>query len=287
MKSGIVYSDIVTTVSEAYSKEIQSVEQGMGLDAVLRMKAAKGRFFGVLNGADYGHWSPDGDDLIPANYGLGELRGKAICKKALLKEFSLKIPPATPVIAMISRLVDQKGFDILEEAIGEGLLNLDMVLIILGTGERHYEKLLKDMAAKYPTKLAVRIGFDESLAHRIEAGADFFLMPSLYEPCGLNQIYSLKYGTIPIVRATGGLDDTVVDYGDTDGKAKSKSMGTGFKFKEYSGKALLNTIERGLTVFFDKGPWRALRRRAMSEDFSWDNSVERYLELYELASKLP
>jgi starch synthase len=305
LKSAVVYSDLITTVSKTYSKDIQSPKQGMGLDGVLRAKAAEGRLFGVLNGADYDLWSPETDDFIVAKYGLGEFRGKAICKKALLKEFSLKVRPATPVIGMVSRLADQKGFDILEEAIEEGLFELDMGIIVLGAGDVRYERLLKDMAAKYPTKLKVHIGFDEALAHRIEAGADFFLMPSRYEPCGLNQIYSMRYGTIPIVRATGGLDDTVIDYdvdtvvdyndedtvidyGDSDMtvKAKSQSIGTGFKFSEYSGKALLHTIERALAVFFDKGSWRALRRRAMAEDFSWDNSARRYMELYRLALTL-
>lgn len=290
LKSGIIYSDVVTTVSKTYSKEVRGVEQGMGLEGILSAKAAEGRLFGVLNGVDYDLWSPETDEFIAANYGLGEFRGKAVCKKALLKEFSLKVRPATPVIAMVSRLVDQKGFNILEEAIEKGLFELDMVLIVLGIGQARYERLLKDMAVKYPTKLKVYIGFDEPLAHRIEAGADLFLMPSRFEPCGLNQIYSLRYGTIPIVRATGGLDDTVVDYNDDSAvgdRSRSQSIGTGFKFKEYSGQALLNTIERALKVFFDKGSWRALRRRAMAEDFSWDNSADRYLELYRLALTLP
>ena len=292
MKSGIVYADVITTVSETYSVEIQSMEQGMGLEGLLGEKAAEGRLFGILNGVDYDKWSPEGDELIPANYGIGELRGKAVCKKALLKEFSLKVPPATPVVAMVSRLVDQKGLDIVEEAIAEGLLKLNMVLIILGTGEERYKKFLKETVKKYPKKLKVHIGFDEELAHRIEAGADILLMPSLYEPCGLSQIYSLRYGTIPVVRAVGGLNDTVIDYldddtvaghGDRDGKPKA-ATGTGFKFKEYTGKALVKSVERSLKVFFDKGSWRALRRRAMAEDFSWDSSVERYMKLYEMAT---
>lgn len=274
LKAGLVYSEILTTVSEAYSREIQTPEYGWGLEGLLKKR--KNDLFGVLNGVDYNEWNPEIDKSIPANYSIRDMKGKAVCRKALLKEFGLKLRSETPVIGIISRLADQKGFDILSQAMPE-LMGLNIGLVILGSGDRTYQELLKKLEGEYPRKLAVKIAFDNNLSHLVEAGSDMILMPSRYEPCGLNQIYSLKYGTVPVVRATGGLDDTVKDYRGDEGN--------GFKFKEYSAEALLNKVKEAVRVFDDKKAWDALRKRGMTEDFSWENSAKKYVNLYELALK--
>jgi starch synthase len=274
LKAGLVSSDIITTVSKGYSKEIQTPEFGYGLEGILAER--KSELYGVLNGVDYSVWNPETDEFLAANYSAKSksMKGKSECKKALIKEYGLKIKQGTPLIGIISRLSDQKGFDILAEAM-DSLMAMDVGLVLLGTGEKRYHELFLKMSKKYPDKLGVNIGFDNPLAHRIEAGSDIFLMPSRYEPCGLNQIYSLRYGTIPVVRATGGLDDTIVDF--------AKGKGNGFKFKEYTSDALLERLRQCLIVYKDKKSWNALRRRAMSEDFSWDSSAKRYVELYKKA----
>lgn len=271
LKAGIVYSDIITTVSEGYCKEIQTPRYGWGLEGLLVKRKAD--LFGVLNGVDYDEWDPDKDTMIAANYSKGDLKGKEACKKTVLKEFRLKLGKDTPLIGMISRLADQKGFDILSEAMPQ-LMELDLGLVILGSGDKKYQALLQELAMKYPKKLSVKIAFNNNLSHMVEAGCDMFLMPSLYEPCGLNQIYSLKYGTIPIVRATGGLDDTVSDY---------LEGGNGFKFKEYSAKALTGKVKEAVAAYHDRKAWQALMRRAMTENFSWEIAAGKYLELYRLA----
>lgn len=272
LKAGIVFSDVVTTVSEKYSKEIQTSEFGYGLEGVLTAK--KDKLFGVLNGVDYDDWSPEKDKFIVAKYDDKDLSGKAKCREDLLKEYKLNLPDDAPVIGIISRLADQKGFDILSYAMEE-LMAMNLGMVVLGTGEKKYHELFEGLARKYPKKLGVKITFDNKIAHKIEAGSDMFLMPSKYEPCGLNQIYSLKYGTIPVVRATGGLDDTIQDYDAKTGE------GNGFKFKEYSSAALIKKIKDALCVFANRKEWKRLMQKAMQQDFSWQRSAKRYLELYE------
>ena len=272
LKAGIVFSDIVTTVSEKYSKEIRTAEFGYGLEGVLDSR--KEKLFGVLNGVDYDDWSPEKDKFIIAKYDYKDLNGKAECRKDLLKEYNLNLSDDAPVIGIISRLADQKGFDILSQAMEE-LMSMNIGIVVLGTGEKKYHDLFAELAKKYPKKLGVKITFDNKIAHKIEAGSDMFLMPSKYEPCGLNQIYSLKYGTIPIVRATGGLDDTIQDYDPKTGD------GNGFKFKEYSSQVLLAKMKESAKIFSNKKEWKRLVQKAMQQDFSWERSAKRYVELYE------
>lgn len=272
LKSGIVFSEAVTTVSRKYSLEIQTPDYGYGLEGVLKKRKAD--LFGVLNGVDYAEWDPATDARIPHNYAPDEMKGKSDCRKKLLKAFGLKARVKTPVIGMITRLADQKGIDILAEAMPE-LMDLDIAMVILGSGDRRYQEMLAALAARHPEKLSVKIAFNNDLSHLVEAGSDMFLMPSRYEPCGLNQIYSLKYGTLPIVRATGGLDDTVKDF--------SEEGGNGFKFREYSAAALVAKVREAVEVYQDKKAFAALQSRAMSEDFSWDEAAKEYLEIYEAA----
>lgn len=266
LKGGIVFSDFVSTVSKAYAREIQTPEYGFGLENLLRTRAD--RLTGIINGVDYVEWSPDTDGYIARNYSLEDLSGKRECKRALLQELGLAADdPDRPAIGIVSRFVDQKGFDLIAEIAPE-LAALDIYMSILGSGEERYESMFQHLAAAFPDKFGVRIGYDNALAHRIEAGADMFLMPSRYEPCGLNQIYSLRYGTIPIVRATGGLDDTI----DTE---------TGFKFSEYAGWALYGAIETAVLAYQDRQGWLKRIRRAMSKDYSWTASAAEYVALYE------
>jgi len=275
MKAGIVYADAINTVSKKYSEEIQTPEYGYGLEGILRKK--KESLYGILNGVDYEDWSPAHDPHLIARYDLRDLSGKKECKKDLLKEFHL--PPSlenAPLLGMISRLADQKGFDLLAEIL-EPFFALDIGFVLLGTGEQKYHDLFDQVAQRYPQKAGVRIAYDDRLAHKIEAGADFFLMPSKYEPCGLNQIYSLKYGTIPVVRATGGLDDTILHYDPATKK------GNGFKFTRYDAKEFLNAITGAIRFYFQPGHWKQLLQNAMSADFSWKRSAEAYLQLYRKA----
>ncbi len=272
LKGGIVFSDAVTTVSRKYMEEVQTPEYGAGLDGVLRDRKAD--LYGILNGVDYEEWSPAQDRFIKEKYDSSDLSGKKACKADLQQEFYLKVDPHIPLIGMISRLTDQKGFDILAPII-EPLLDLGVQFILLGTGEEEYHLLFQKIGQKYPHRAGIRIAFDNTLAHKIEAGADMFLMPSLYEPCGLNQIYSLKYGTVPIVRATGGLDDTIQDFNPHTGE------GTGFKFKEYSPSCLLEAVKRALQVYPNRTAWEKLMVRGMAEDFSWAHSAGEYISVYE------
>ncbi len=275
MKAGIVYADVINTVSQKYSQEIQTPEYGYGLEGILKKR--KEDLYGIINGVDYKDWAPSHDSYLIASYDLNDLSGKKACKKDLLKEFGL---PASlekaPLLGMISRLADQKGFDLLAEILEE-LFALDIGFVLLGTGEQKYHDLFNRVARKYPKKAGIRIAYDERLAHKIEAGADFFLMPSKYEPCGLNQIYSLRYGTIPVVRATGGLDDTITSYDPGTGK------GNGFKFNRYDAKELLNQIKVAIGFFHRPEHWKQLLRNAMMADFSWQRSAEAYLQLYQKA----
>jgi starch synthase len=275
MKAGIVYADAINTVSKKYSEEIQTVEYGYGLEGILRKR--RDRLYGILNGVDYGEWDPARDPHLVARYDLKDLSGKRECKKDLLKEFHLPSSlMKAPLLGMISRLTDQKGFDLLMEIL-DGLFSLDIGFVLLGTGEQKYHNLFNRVAKKYPQKAGIRIAYDDRLAHKIESGSDFFLMPSKYEPCGLNQIYSLKYGTIPIVRATGGLDDTITPYDPASKK------GNGFKFTRYDAKEFLNAIKEAIRFYSQPEHWRQLLRNAMTADFSWKKSAEAYVQLYRKA----
>lgn len=275
LKGGILFSDAVTTVSRRYAQEIQTTEYGAGLEGVLRSRA--GRLQGIVNGVDYDTWSPSTDKLIAAHFSSDELSGKQTCKKALLEKMGVPSPVLDrPLLGIVGRFDRQKGFDLIAE-IAEKLAALDLYMVILGTGAPEYEELFRNLAAKYPHKFLVKVAYDNTVAHQIEAGADMFLMPSRYEPCGLNQIYSLKYGTVPIVRATGGLDDTI--------EAFNGSTGTGFKFSHYSADALFATIARALDVYRQPETWRKLMRNGMLKDFSWNQSARQYVDLYRTVAR--
>jgi len=265
MKGGIVAADAVTTVSPTYAREIQTAEHGFGLDGLLRARASV--LSGILNGVDYNDWNPATDKLLPANYDLANLGGKAICRRALLEEMGFG-PEVwdRPVIGVVSRFAEQKGFDLLQP-IGDAVVAEGVTLIALGNGEPHQEWIFHNLSERHHGNVRVWHGYNNRLAHLIEAGADMFLMPSRYEPCGLNQIYSLKYGTPPIVRATGGLEDTIDE-------------STGFKFGEYSPEALLHTIRWALVNWRDREGWLQRMRLGMGKDYSWDRSAGEYAALY-------
>jgi starch synthase len=271
LKGGIVFADAVTTVSRKYAEEIQTPEFGKGLDGVLRDRRED--LYGILNGVDYEVWSPLEDPFIKQKYGPADLQGKRVCKADLQREFGLPAQEEIPLIGAISRLDEQKGIDLIAPIIEE-LMRLGLQFVLLGTGKEKYHLLFENFNKKYPQQVGLKIGFDNALAHKIEAGADMYLMPSHYEPCGLNQIYSLKYGTVPIVRATGGLDDTIRDYSPMNEKAN------GFKFKDYSAPGLLDAIQRALKVYRDRAAWEKLMIEGMSEDFSWERSATEYLNVY-------
>ena len=271
LKGGIVFSDFVSTVSQKYAQEIQTDEFGHGLEGVLRSRAD--HLIGILNGVDYEDWNPATDKLIPANYTPEDMQGKEPCKKILLQKLGIQDPVMDrPVLGIVSRFVKQKGFDLIAQVADE-LMREEIYIVALGTGEPEYEELFLSMAEKYPEKFLVKVAYDNTLAHQIEAGADMFLMPSRYEPCGLNQIYSMKYGTVPVVRATGGLDDTVQPF---DGE-----KGTGFRFRQYSPVALLACLQRAIATFRDRDTWSRLQQNCMREDFSWMQSAKKYAALYE------
>jgi starch synthase len=270
MKAGLVFADALTTVSPTYAREITTYEGGAGLDALLRHRARD--LHGILNGIDVEAWDPARDVHLPARYSAADPRGKAACKAALQRELGLPVRPDVPVVGMIGRLAEQKGVDLVVAALDE-LLAHDLQLVLLGSGQREWEETFARAAAARPDRLAARIGFDEPLAHRIEAGADVFLMPSRFEPCGLNQMYSLRYGAVPVVRAVGGLEDTVEDY---DGW----NRGTGFKFKDYHPHAMLVAVRRAIETFRDRRAWEGIMLRGMAQDFSWDRSARSYEALY-------
>jgi starch synthase len=275
LKGALAFSDYVTTVSKKYSQEIQTTEYGFGLEGVLRDRAAT--VTGILNGVDYDEWSPEADKLIATKYSPADLTGKAKDKKDLLAAFGIKNADAKlPVIGIVSRFAAQKGFDLIAQ-IMDRLAREEMILVVLGTGDKVYEEMFVRLQKQFPQKIAVKVAYDNTIAHKIEAGADMFLMPSRYEPCGLNQIYSLKYGTVPIVRATGGLDDTIEPWDARTGR------GTGFKFSEYSGESLLLTIKSALQAFRDEASWQVLMKNGMSRDFSWGASAKEYVKVYERA----
>lgn len=275
LKGGIIFSDFITTVSRKYAEEIQTPEFGYGLEGVLKSRGDC--LEGIVNGVDYGAWDPTTDKLIPANYSPADLKGKEVCKKALLEKMGVQNPRLEqPVIGIVSRFAAQKGFDLIA-GIAEELMAIDLYIVALGTGEPQYEELFRSLAAKYPDKFLVKIAYDNLLAHEIEAGADMFLMPSRYEPCGLNQIYSMKYGTVPVVRATGGLDDTV--------EAFNGKSGTGFKFSEYTPEVLLGAIQQAVEAYRQPKVWRQLMQNCMRKDFSWASSAKQYVKIYQALHK--
>jgi starch synthase len=275
LKGALVYSDFITTVSRKYSQEIQTTEFGFGLEGVLRNRAAT--VTGILNGADYNEWRPETDKFTVARYSAEDLSGKTKCKQDLLAAFNVAKPDLNlPVIGIVSRFAAQKGFDLISQ-IMDRLAREEMIAVALGAGDKPYEEMFVRLQKQFPQKIAVKVAYDNALAHKIEAGSDMFLMPSKYEPCGLNQIYSLRYGTVPIVRATGGLDDTIEPWNPRTGK------GTGFKFSEYSGEALLEAIKEALWAFRDQSSWRKLMRNGMAKDFSWNASAKEYVRVYEKA----
>jgi starch synthase len=279
LKGGIVFSDYVTTVSRRYSQEIQTSEYGFGLEGVLRARAAT--LAGIINGVDYQEWNPEHDPHIACRFSAADLSGKAQCKEQLLRSFGLEHADKNlPVVGIVSRFASQKGFDLIAQ-VADRLMLEPLTVVVLGTGEKEYQHLFQRLAQAFPAKFAVKVAYDNPLAHLVEAGSDMFLMPSRYEPCGLNQIYSLKYGTVPIVRATGGLDDTVEQYDPRSGK------GTGFKFAEYHGTALLEALQQAFTVYFnDKAAWQQIMRNGMAKDYSWTNSAREYVKVFEKAKQL-
>lgn len=278
LKGALVFSDFITTVSKKYSQEIQTTEYGFGLEGVLRARAAT--VTGILNGVDYEQWSPEKDKFLITRYSPADLTGKAACKKDLLTEFGIaNADPALPVIGIVSRFAAQKGFDLISQ-VADRLAREELIIVALGNGDKEYEDLFRRLNKQFPQKIAVKVAYDNAIAHKIEAGADMFLMPSRYEPCGLNQIYSLKYGTVPVVRATGGLDDTIEPWDAKSGK------GTGFKFTDYNGEALLATLRAALGAYQDKPSWQTLMRNGMAKDFSWAASAKEYVRVYEKARQL-
>jgi starch synthase len=272
LKGALTYSDFITTVSRKYAQEIQTAEYGFGLEGVLRSRNPN--VSGILNGVDYEEWSPACDRYIAARYSPEALDGKQECRRDLLLRFSLDPESPTPVIGIVSRFAAQKGFDLIALA-ADRLAHEHVTVVALGSGDKDYEDLFRRLVRQYPGRFSVKIGYDNEMAHRIEAGADIFLMPSRYEPCGLNQIYSLKYGTVPIVRATGGLDDTIESY---DLRTRK---GTGYKFREYTPEALLTTVQSALQLWAKPKEWRNLMLNGMARDFSWQASAREYLKVYE------
>ncbi len=276
MKGGLVFADRVNTVSPTYAEEIQTPEFGCGLDGLLRHR--RNKLSGILNGVDK-NWNPANDPALVRNYSLHDIRGKQFNKKALQQELGLSASAEIPLLAFIGRLVAQKGIDLLVKILPE-IVKLPAQVAFLGSGEKQYEQTLQQLAQRYPEQIAAHIGFDEALAHRIEAGADMFLMPSRFEPCGLNQMYSLRYGTIPIVHRVGGLADTVVD--STPATLENRTA-TGVVFERADSFVLLEAIKRAALLYeHQKGFWQPLQQRGMRQDFSWQRSAKCYLELYEV-----
>ncbi len=274
LKAGIGFADVITTVSPRYAREITTEEYGCGLDGLLRYR--QGSLLGILNGVDYEEWNTINNPYIPAPYSAVHLEGKIIDKRELQKEYGLPERPDVPLFGNIGRLVHQKGVDIMLGALEE-MLGADIQFVSLGTGLPAFERAYQEMAELHPAKAAVRIGFDQGLSHRIEAGCDFFLMPSRFEPCGLNQMYSLRYGTIPIVRTTGGLDDTVTDPREDPAKAN------GIKFAEYTARALAKAIRKALVLHATRDLYGQFQQNAMAADFSWDKTAAEYVEVYKRA----
>jgi starch synthase len=279
LKGGINDARVITTVSPRYAEEIQTPAFGFGFDGILRARARD--LVGILNGIDDVEWDPARDPFLPAPFDAGNLAGKRDAKAAVLGRYRLPADAAAmarPLVGMVSRMVDQKGFDLIA-ALEHDIPRIDASFVVLGTGEARYQDLWRGLASAFPHRIGARIGFDESLAHLIEGGADIFLMPSRFEPCGLNQMYSMRYGTVPVVHAVGGLADTVRDY------APRRAKPTGFVFHQYSPAALLEALARALALFTDRRRWQALQDAGMQQDFSWDRSAQEYVKIYERALK--
>lgn len=275
LKTGLVYATVLSTVSETYAQEIQTPEYGAGLEGLLASR--RHDLFGILNGVDTTDWNPQTDPFIAANYSLDTLDEKQANKRALLDEFGLGYNPSTPTIGIVSRFASQKGFELLQLFLNDLLQHHDFQLIVLGSGDTNLENFFRWAAHAYPHKVGAYIGYNNRLAHRIEAGADMFLMPSRYEPCGLNQMYSLAYGTIPIVRKTGGLADTVHDQYETHGN------GNGISFYDFTPHALYTSMLRAFDLYRQPEVWHAMQSRGMTTDFSWQASAEKYVHMYEEA----
>jgi starch synthase len=278
IKGGIEFSEMVNTVSPQYAREIQTPEMGYGLDGVLRARG--GDLVGILNGVDYGEWDPRYDRHLAAHYGMEDLAGKERCRRDLLETVGLPTTPDMPIVGVISRLVPQKGFDIVVGAWYD-LLQRPLRMVVLGTGDPAVERGFRALAERAPDRFAVRLAYDEALAHKIQAGSDVFLMPSRFEPCGLTQMYALRYGSVPVVRATGGLVDTVEPWDPATGR------GTGFRFDMPDGTGLIWALDQALAAWRDRDTWPTLVRNGMSRDFSWERSAEAYVDVYRRAqSKL-
>ncbi len=275
LKAGIRYADIITTVSEAYSREVQTPEYGQGMEALLKKRSAD--FYGIVNGIDYREWDPARDPVIARKFSASRPSGKAACKAALQKQTGLPLS-GDPLLGMVTRLVDQKGIDILLEALPE-ILSLGVQLVILGAGDEKYHRLLSDAAGTYPDRMRALLQYDDAMARAIYAGCDLFLMPSRYEPCGLGQMIALRYGAAPLVRRTGGLADTVKDYNERTGR------GTGFVFEEYSAHALEDRVKRAVSVYHDRKKWTRLMQNGMKQDLSWEHSAKEYVKIYRKAMK--
>ena len=272
LKAGIIYSNMVTTVSMTYAKEIQTEEYGCGLDGLLRKRTDF--LVGIVNGIDEDVWNPSKDMYIKEQYSINNLSGKETCKKEIMEIFGLEYKDGVPLVGIISRLDEQKGFDLLEEIIDD-LMKIDLKFCLLGLGMAKYHKFLEITQSKYSEKFSIRLEFDNVIAHKIEAGSDMFLMPSRFEPCGMNQLYSLKYGTIPVVRNTGGLADTIKEYDSVSKK------GNGFKFSDYSGDEFLKSVHDAVNLYKNRDSWKTLVKNAMGYDYSWDKSANEYLKLYQ------
>ncbi|MBI4825510.1 MAG: glycogen synthase GlgA [Nitrospirae bacterium] len=275
LKAGIIFSDIITTVSRTYAQEILTPEHGFGLEGVLRER--KDDLYGVINGIDLDYWEPSKDKFIPANYSSKDLSGKAICKRSLQAELGLPVN-SSPLIGLVSRLSSQKGLDLVTDAMGE-IIRSGAQIAVLGKGDEFFQNALLECRKKYPGHLSVTIGFEEALGHKIYAGSDIFLMPSRYEPCGLGQLIALLYGSVPVVTKTGGLADTVSEY------ASSQGTGTGFLMNRCSSEELLKTLQKAMELYYDKKEWNKIVKNAMSQDFSWRQSTEKYVSLYKKALK--
>jgi len=271
LKAGIAYADFITTVSPRYAREITTEEFGCGLDGVLRKR--HNELTGILNGVDYNEWNTTKNPHLFKPYSAGRLAGKKVNKLELQKNVGLPVTESVPLFGTIARLAEQKGVDIQLGALAE-MLNTNMQFVLLGSGSPEYERGYRELARQFPTKVAVRFGFDEKLSHRIEAGCDFFLMPSRFEPCGLNQMYSLRYGTIPIVRAVGGLDDSVIDW------TQNPKIATGIKFSEYTSRSLAKAIRKALVLYNQPKLMKVCRSNAMKADFSWDKTVKEFERIY-------
>jgi starch synthase len=273
LKGGITTANRITTVSPTYAQEIQTSEFGCGLEGVLQKHSD--RLTGILNGVDYSAWNPESDPALPATYSSTDLAGKKECKEALCREFGLKTPEK-PLIGIVSRLTEQKGFDILSEAI-EDIMELDVSFVLLGTGDVRYHELAQQWADRWPGRFGLKLAYDVRISHLIEGGADLFLMPSRFEPCGLNQLYSLRYGTLPVVHATGGLNDTIGNL------SADSSDGSGFVFNSYSPQALYGAVQRAVHFYANQKAWQKVVSRVMNLEFSWDLAAATYENLYETA----